>query len=385
MLQVNLLGLVVVAGWAVLAAAVEVPTIPRLLGSSALPVPAFSEFWLSDDTSKPIVDRYTLYMSSFKPLAFAQTDSVWYTRSPGRYLDDVSAWKWELLDKTSYWPNNPDYLPREVLGFEGVVQTSGFLVPSKTRGKLQFYDMSAAVPNTTTINIASADPRDYSYHRVQFRDMDGDGDLDAITARFHNTNQEQNFLWMENPGQPVGGWTQHIMVQGGPDVHFVNVKLNSSGVPYDCYFGSELWQQRLSLHCVLESIPYAWTDPSNIRTISIDDTTGGCFDVVLSDLDQDGKLDVLLTSFNDSLRAGFVYVYQIPDDLFYGKWDRYTIGQDFIPTPGSNRMSPGKPEPYYPTVEYANEILPDGRYLFPLCLNREKPIVSTTNSSGSHW
>ena len=49
----------------------------------------------------------------------------------------------------------------EVLGFEGVVQTSGFLVPSKTRGKLQFYDMSAAVPNTTTINstinIASAD------------------------------------------------------------------------------------------------------------------------------------------------------------------------------------------------------------------------------------
>ena len=72
MLQVNLLGLVVVAGWAVLAAAVEVPTIPRLLGASALPVPAFSEFWLSDDTSKPIVDRYTLYMSSFKPLAFAQ-------------------------------------------------------------------------------------------------------------------------------------------------------------------------------------------------------------------------------------------------------------------------------------------------------------------------
>ena len=213
-----------------------------------------------------------------------------------------------------------------------------------------------------------AQPRDYSYHRVQFRDMDGDGDLDAITARFHNTNQEQNFLWMENPGQPVGGaasflfflsrvtfrhhnifvvfdylwfvsvpdnspfpkrmmgfnvlsfdecrafalikesfidvwwayfstyrqqqlpieflvdflvarwwemtrwtgscflsgWTQHIMVQGGPDVHFVNVKLNSSGVPYDCYFGSELWQQRLSLHCVLESIPYAWTDPSNV-------------------------------------------------------------------------------------------------------------------------
>lgn len=59
--------------------------------------------------------------------------------------------------------------------------------------------------------------------------MDGDGDLDAVTARFHNsmTNfkskpsvsfainfkndliftavEEQNFVWMENPGQAISG------------------------------------------------------------------------------------------------------------------------------------------------------------------------------------
>lgn len=56
--------------------------------------------------------------------------------------------------------------------------------------------------------------------------MDGDGDLDAVTARFHNSKinswlkeikktvktinfvtavEEQNFLWLENPGQVVPG------------------------------------------------------------------------------------------------------------------------------------------------------------------------------------
>lgn len=29
--------------------------------------------------------------------------------------------------------------------------------------------------------------KDYSYHRVIWKDMDGDGDLDAVTARFHNS------------------------------------------------------------------------------------------------------------------------------------------------------------------------------------------------------
>ena len=28
---------------------------------------------------------------------------------------------------------------------------------------------------------------DFSYHRVLWKDMDGDGDLDAVTARFHNS------------------------------------------------------------------------------------------------------------------------------------------------------------------------------------------------------
>lgn len=97
-----------------------------------------------------------------------------------------------------------------VTGYEGVIQTSGFLVPTKTAGKLQLYNMDDPNPSATEINIASDDVKDCniipvqrsfnlviiplislniidSYHRVLWKDMDGDGDLDAVTARFHNS------------------------------------------------------------------------------------------------------------------------------------------------------------------------------------------------------
>ena len=44
-----------------------------------------------------------------------------------------------------------------VPGYEGIVQPSGFLVPGKTKGQLQLYNMNAAIPSETEINIASSD------------------------------------------------------------------------------------------------------------------------------------------------------------------------------------------------------------------------------------
>ena len=49
----------------------------------------------------------------------------------------------------------------------------------------------------------------------------------------------------------------------------------------------------------------------------IDDTIGQPFDLLLEDFDNDGKIDLLATAFNDKIgvRSGSVYIYEIPDDL----------------------------------------------------------------------
>jgi hypothetical protein len=55
---------------------VDVPTIPRLLGyTDSIQLPAFAELHLSEDDSKPVVDRFTFYISTFRPLALGQVSN----------------------------------------------------------------------------------------------------------------------------------------------------------------------------------------------------------------------------------------------------------------------------------------------------------------------
>jgi len=51
----------------------------------------------------------------------------------------------------------------------------------------------------------------------------------------------------------------------------------------------------------------------------VDDTIGQPFDLQLEDFDNDGKIDLLVTAFDDNIlvKSGTVYIYEIPDDLLY--------------------------------------------------------------------
>jgi len=85
-----------------------------------------------------------------------------------------------------------------------------------------------------SVTIHTNQPVDWSYHRVIWKDMDGDGDLDALTARFNwpfVTAARTALVWLENPGLPLAetpseGWNEHVMHDSyengyqGPDVNF---------------------------------------------------------------------------------------------------------------------------------------------------------------------
>lgn len=66
-------------------------------------------------------------------------------------------------------------------------------------------------------------------------------------------------------GVAIGiGWTQHLIYAQGPDVHFRNIVLNSSGISYDCFLAGELWNQRATLYCVLLGSEGGWNNPANV-------------------------------------------------------------------------------------------------------------------------
>ena len=160
------------------------PQMPRFLGMFELPHAGFVEVFDREDGGKD------MYITSFNPALPFFHDPVFFLRDPGNYLDDVSSWPDHLgtlgTKASAYWPNFPVQVPKDVLGFEAIVQTSGFLVPGKKAGKIELFDTSAGLQGENLpIDIAhgARDGHDWSYHWVVWKDIDNDGLTDALTAR----------------------------------------------------------------------------------------------------------------------------------------------------------------------------------------------------------
>ncbi|XP_042881107.1 uncharacterized protein LOC122258899 [Penaeus japonicus] len=343
---------------------------PRFLGQIHLRHAAFMELYFSEDESLDYVDRWNLYISSFDPLG--AEDEVYRMKSPGRFLDDIASWNIEVMDESAVWPNNPDYLPSSVAGAEGVIWTSGFLVPGKTDGQLQMYDTTKD-PVDGPYNIAANDNNAWSYHRVVWKDMDLDGDLDALSARFHKPvlgATKHDLVWFENEGTGFSvGWKEHIVASDGPDVHFDLVTLSAGGRDYDCVVVGEFFNERTSIYWT-ESENNDWSDPSLVRSRVINENAGQTFDVLVDDFNRDGELEFLATEFSNDRGIGQVTVYQFPEDFRTDEFPHFKIADSFRPNQilAGQTMSPGTPKVYYPNAAYAQDVAEDGMPYKPYIL-----------------
>ena len=68
----------------------------------------------------------------------------------------------------------------QVNGFQGILQTSGFLAPGKKFGQLEVYNEENYLGPW---DIASSSEVEWSYHWVMWHDVDDDGLLDCMAAR----------------------------------------------------------------------------------------------------------------------------------------------------------------------------------------------------------
>lgn len=338
---------------------------PRLLGSTKLKFAAFTEAYFNEDESLDYVDRWTLYVSTFNPVngILGLNDKVYYLRGPGNYINDMDNFHLDQMDQSSHWPNNPDYMPSSAVGVEGIVWSSGFLVPGSMHGQLQMYDTSKDPP-AGGVNIASLDENNWSYHKTIFKDMDNDGDLDAVSARFHvRTIGEplHDFVWFENENRGmVEGWKQHVIATDGPDVSFWPVTLTSFGKDYDAFLVGEFWSQKLSLYWT-ENEDNDWSHLNSVKKRVIDPAAGQVFDVIVYDFNQDGVIELACTSFHEDLGYGEVYVYKVPEDFKEGEFERKTMASNFVPNDvNGGGMSPGNIKPFSPSKAYSEELEDDG-------------------------
>ena len=338
---------------------------PKELGRFHIPHAGFIEAYDNEEGKKD------LYITTFNPALPYFHDPVFMIPNPGEKLNSVSGWANEVVTlgvkASAYWPNFPVKMNKEVVGFEGVVQTSGFLVPGKNTGKLELYNRNDNARGP--IDIAAGQDKDWSYHWVIWKDVDDDGLIDALTARFRvpgfieGGDPISQLLWFKNPGgdAPSTGhewpWQSSILLTGGPDVYIeetIQEACNPDCVEYSIIVTGELWNERIMLYYV-ENTPGAWSDPSNIRSVVVDAAPGQPFEARFGDANNDGKVEIFASAYNQDPdnKTGNFWMYQEQDD---GTWERIALASGFIAHPylfGSS-MAPGKSLLFWPSDEYKN-------------------------------
>jgi hypothetical protein len=108
--------------------------------------------------------------------------------------------------------------------------------------------------------------RDFSYHRVVWHDVNHDGNIDAVAARFKLPTLGDpilQLLWLENPGTgPSEGWTQHLIFEGGPDVHFRLTSFLVGNQNFTVLAAAEFFSERLSIYYAADGSDSFLSDPS---------------------------------------------------------------------------------------------------------------------------
>lgn len=137
-----------------------------------------------------------------------------------------------VTDKIT-WPNG--IVAADPLVPYSIIVPSGFLVPGKTKGNLHF------IFGQTSTSLVPDDGKNWFYHDAEFKDMDGDGFIDIVTARANIPfigGPTTQLVWLKNPGNQtvVGPWKlNYLFTDGGPDIQVQFAIVNSLRV-FTIYF-----------------------------------------------------------------------------------------------------------------------------------------------------
>ncbi|VDH96420.1 Hypothetical predicted protein [Mytilus galloprovincialis] len=191
----------------------------------------------------------------------------------------------------------------------------GFLVPFKTDGSISLVDIDGEGPYKLTDDQTGK----WFYHRVVWKDMDLDGDLDILTCRAKEPvigiGKDSEMLWLENPGNYYTPWRPTVIAHG-PDIFAIDAVLNTTDGPRDCLIAAQFFTSSLTIYWVDNQIAN-WTDASRIKS----------------------RLPILLT--------------QPPLFVFRsGDFKRHSIATGFKPgKSGTGKGAPGAAMPVYPNTK----------------------------------
>ncbi|XP_060080764.1 uncharacterized protein LOC132560132 [Ylistrum balloti] len=206
----------------------------------------------------------------------------------------------------------------------------GFLVPFKTKGTITLFNTSGdTMKGPYEITTGHSD-HDWFYHRVKWVDMNGDGAKDAVTCRAKTSvfgGSSGQLVWYEHPtlfrDNFLYPWTVHVIGEDS-DTFFDITSLSSPDGMLPCIITTGYFSNKLKIYWTTGS---NWSNLDMVHSRIIDSSIGHVFDVQVADLNDDGRVDLLVTA-NGISQTG-LYIYEIPTDFRTGTFTRHVLKSDF--------------------------------------------------------
>lgn len=296
-----------------------------------------------------------LYISSFH---FAGEDLFYVpdfttAMKSGGVTNQLKAQK--IASKDLKWPNEVEEYNQA--NGRGIIVSGGFLVPFHDNGGLYYAPLDKDNKPSGTLSKITGQPNGWFYHRVRYLDMNNDGVMDIVTCRgqkptFGSGKGALVFLTATNPNDPTALWKETVISNEGCDFFFEVTDLNKDGkkeIIYTSFFGNKL------VMVWSEDPKQDWSNTKNIKTKVLDDTTGSLFDLQLTDLNGDGNVDLLVSNHqgNNAKPPASVYAFDFVQPVTIPPtFKRHTLVSG-IPTrqSGIGQASPGGARVIFPTKE----------------------------------
>jgi len=335
------------------------------------PGPAFTALQPRDD------GEYNVIWSTFARKYGAIAASGAYGNNPNvdNFCDtgDNSSYT-QLVDTNIFnWPNGVTPVPLDVFGGSGYLTVAdGFATPATHDGCIAIVNSNGNQPaNVGDIQFISQGcgqgnllQTKYFYHYVEWVDMDGDGDLDILTARGSSlTNptalDASMLVWFQNPGSPFSTtartWKEFVIESSESvcDVGFDLITYNNQKYVVCGGFASG----KLTLFTGND-----WTNTAAISATILEQPTNASFyfSQTWADMNNDQVPDAIVTIGSYGVDNGKLLVYPGIDTNGVLSLDSGVMVYDQFPLFSSSSVgSPGEAFPfYYGTSDQENGKLP---------------------------
>jgi hypothetical protein len=284
-----------------------------------------------------LIDNKALYLTSFDPNPLGGKDYTYLVNDANEILQGKLTTP-EVIPGAITWPNLVQKAPESLFGKPGTIISGGFLVPGKSNGAITF----ATEAGYTELFRAKG----YFYHQVEFYDVDGDGQLDILTCRAQKPllgSAKGDLTWLKpkDRNKPLGPWVETVLGKGC-DTFFVLADVNGDN-KIDIV-AAEFWGHKLT---IIESPNGRFDKYDQLKVTTIASDLGEMFGIQLTDVNGDGKQDLLVTNHLGDGNGG-VYAFEIPAKSS-DKWIRHDLSLGFpVVKPGIGIASPGSAQSFLP-------------------------------------